>query len=333
MRPQHLQRLLHGHGECLSGGKRDACGSGGQACTDCGAQACVSQGFGYPPKYACGACGSGCDPFPDPQYPVCQSDGCGKPCPGSGCDQTYGPAECMIGKDGYGQCNPTDFCDPFMCDSGCCDYSSGWGGKCVTGNLPSARGTGGIQCIDCVAKGGSCNVSTQTCTNCTPDCSNTYSCGQGDGCGGICTGTKGGKCGSYPGTSCNDEGQCKCQNDGELTCYDQTTKKYECRDTLSDANNCGGCDITCPTGKACVNGTCQCPAGSLFCKSGTAGDPGVCTNLGNDQNNCGLCNNKCPGTTCTDGKCAACPPAPRSAVTKIRCAPISRPTPTTAASA
>ena len=296
-------------GKCETGGKRDACGNGGALCADCGSQACNLQKQSWPYKFSCGPCGASCPLFPDPTYPQCSSDGCGKLCPNAGCDQEWGPQTCSITPDGTAQCVSDDYCDPWACESGCCDYSGGgWfsGGKCVQGNLPSQCGSGAVQCVDCVSKGGTCNTSTQTCSSCTPNCSGKY-CGAEDGCGGKCNGKSGALCGNTAGAVCNDDATCECAASGQAICYDKGTSKSACRDTLSDANNCGGCDIKCPAGSKCTNGACECPAGSLFCANKDKTLPGVCTNLANDTKHCGTCAKECPGTSCTEGVCGACP--------------------------
>jgi hypothetical protein len=295
-------------GQCVGGGDRHACGGGGKACTDCGSQACVSDTTSWPFTSKCGACGSGCQP----QYPgmpaMCQSDGCGALCPGAGCDQSYGNQTCTLTDQGA-MCMSDDWCDPYQCASGCCDYSGGgWfsGGKCVTGNLPSQCGHGGVQCVDCVAQGGSCDTTAKSCTSCTPKCDAAWSCGQADGCGGTCTSKNGGKC-QGTGAACDDKGVCGCTVSGQALCYDSSTSTSSCIDVQSDANNCGACGAKCPSGVACSGGQCQCPSGSLFCASSTSGSAGDCTNLGTDPEHCGSCTNQCPGTVCTGGKCGACP--------------------------
>lgn len=292
-------------GQCVSGGVRNECGSGGQACADCGAQACVASKTSWPTKYACGACGAGCSPVYPGMLAMCQADGCGNLCPGAACDPQYG-GTCQATGDSSATCAPQGFCDPYSCASGCCDYSGGWfSSKCVTGNLPSQCGSGAVQCVDCVAKGGSCDPKTKACTSCTPKCDAAASCGQADGCGGKCTSKNGGKC-SGTGASCGDDGVCGCAMSGKALCYDADTKVQACIEVLADANNCGACGVKCPSGVACNGGVCDCGPGSLFCKSGDAKLPGVCTNLATDVKHCGSCATACPGTSCTAGKCGAC---------------------------
>lgn len=295
-------------GQCVGGGKRNECGSGGAACADCGAQACVLQKGSFPYKFACGACGSGCSPTYPGMPPVCQADGCGSLCPGAGCDPKYSSGACTVTGDSSAQCQPSGFCDPFSCASGCCDYSGGFfNSKCVTGNLPSQCGSGSVQCVDCVSKGGSCDTKTKSCTNCTPKCDAAASCGQADGCGGKCTGKTGGKC-QGAGAVCGDDGVCGCGMSGKALCYDSGTNTQSCIDVLADANNCGGCGAKCPAGVACNGGVCDCGPGSLFCKSNDPKVAGVCTNLATDPKHCGSCSTACPGTSCTGGKCGACAP-------------------------
>lgn len=79
-----------------------------------------------------------------------------------------------------------------------------------------------------------------------------------------------------------------------------------CVDTLNDPQHCGFCDQVCPSGHACVNGTCaesSCgPAHvSGFCNLDAGLSylccPGSdCTNTLTDPGNCGAC-----GTTCASG--------------------------------
>jgi len=78
--------------------------------------------------------------------------------------------------------------------------------------------------------------------------------------------------------------------------------------------NCAGDCRPCPSGRTCVNGSCQCPAGTRDCGdgyccpnareccNGTCCPSGMgmkccnnkCVNTYNDVNNCGGCGQKCP---------------------------------------
>ena len=80
----------------------------------------------------------------------------------------------------------------------------------------------------------------------------------------------------------------------------------QCIDVTSDPNNCGGCDVVCPSGGACVNGSCAgcgpsgnaCDTGQMCCGSNG------CKSLDSDVNNCGACGTVCPsGVTCVSGQC------------------------------
>ncbi len=82
------------------------------------------------------------------------------------------------------------------------------------------------------------------------------------------------------------------------------TKRYcagKCLDTQTDALNCGGCDIKCPTASACSAGKCSCGTGLSWCGSGSTF---ACIQTANDVNNCGSCGHKCgSGEECCGGTC------------------------------
>lgn len=75
-----------------------------------------------------------------------------------------------------------------------------------------------------------------------------------------------------------------------------------CRDTKTDALNCGACGKACSAGSVCTNGACGCPSGLTFCSAVNA-----CVDTQKDNNNCGACGVKCGnGSVCTSGSCS-CP--------------------------
>jgi len=79
-----------------------------------------------------------------------------------------------------------------------------------------------------------------------------------------------------------------------------------CVDIQRSADNCGACDLACPTGTACENGACV-----ASCSSGATDCGGSCVDLATDPKNCGACGVACPeGTACEMYVCR--PPCPES---------------------
>ena len=75
-----------------------------------------------------------------------------------------------------------------------------------------------------------------------------------------------------------------------------------CVDIQTNAGNCGGCGVGCPSGQSCSGGFC-CPTGSAPCG-------GACADLAHSNVNCGACGHACSaGQVCADGACGVtCPP-------------------------
>lgn len=91
------------------------------------------------------------------------------------------------------------------------------------------------------------------------------------------------------------EGDC-CPAPGMIIC------NGECYDYKHDADNCGGCGITCDEGDYCYEGVCRdwCPAPKPPCGE-------TCVDMNEDPLNCGACGHAC-GTDeiCSDGVCTGC---------------------------
>jgi hypothetical protein len=107
---------------------------------------------------------------------------------------------------------------------------------------------------------------------CVPDCSATEACMNGQ-CVSLC-------------------------NPDEAVCASG------CADLMSDAKNCGKCDMPCPTGQFCSNGACAkaCGAGETRCGQS-------CVKLESNAKNCGFCGTACAGAqACVQSACTCVAP-------------------------
>jgi len=72
-----------------------------------------------------------------------------------------------------------------------------------------------------------------------------------------------------------------------------------CTNVTSDANNCGGCGVTCAAGEVCSRGSCDdsCPGDLTQCGES-------CVDLDLSVEHCGLCDRECsPAQVCSGGSC------------------------------
>lgn len=262
--------------------------------SDCGSgyicnmnHCCISSGGGgCTPKTCsqlgvqCGQTSNGCN-----SYINCGSCPTGYTCSGGVCQ---GNVCRLLGQScsgGY------PCCSGLVCSGGICQSSSpiGGGNPCqgkadntqVGGSNPCYNpyrccneqciNTGNQPCSGTV--GPNCHTENQYCSDVNPCCSGLICSGN------ICISqTQSGSC-VYPLTNCN--GQCK--------------------NTLNDPLNCGGCGNVCPGNGMCSGGQC-----TNYCVSGQTYCPGSgCSNLNYDNNNCGKCGNKCTiNQICSSGTCA-----------------------------
>ena len=283
----------------LSDGRAGACCDG--SCVDISNDA-----------YACGRCGRSCSDGDVCQAGSChESDGGGLGCWELGCPAGY---VC----NGYGCDLPS--CAPGA-SGGACAFGSGaystsaegtcCNGACVDlGQDPENCGACGTACSS-----GICSSSIFT----GGTCFQVYD-GGGAGCGfGGCFGGTvcvGDQC---VAASCDQGmpgGVCAASTGGFGVCCEGFFNNT-CADLSSDAQNCGSCGWTCPTGQTCVGGACTgTPSGcglghhAEFCDV-DAGTADVCCASGcvdtqTDSQNCGYCGNACyGGLACVGGTCTA----------------------------
>jgi hypothetical protein len=310
---------------CLPGTAADACGFGGQACTDCtaiGLDCIVSLSDGG------GACGSSdAGSIPD-GAPACGPETCVGCCAGGVCVAGTASASCgshglacqpctganviCVAQAGGGACVGSGLpCGPSNC-AGCCDAN----GVCQDPRAIDACGAAGTACQFCLA-GQACNSGQcVTASGCGP--SNCPGCCQGATClsGSVdstACGSGGGACQACPartpcfplgpknGGQCPPAGSSSSGNCGvgcsDLspggTCHPGDTNDY-CRGPNS-GQGCGTCGGSCATG-ICMGGD-FCTGAT--CPNGCCTPDGTCWTSGVDDAHCGG-GAGAPGQLCID---------------------------------
>jgi hypothetical protein len=259
-------------GTCFPGNLPTDCGSGGQACQQCGAQLCAAQ--------------------------QCVAAACG-PANCSGCCMG---TQCIPGEGGGASCDGgTAPCDGTTCPNGCCDGN----GVCQLGTSNTTCGNGGDFCDNCstmfggfgggsggrgggpIPFGGPFVCINQGCTLPPP-------CACSTGC---CDAT--GAC--QPGASNSACGQ------SFSSCQDCTQSATQCSNQQCGAAlDAGVCNAqTCPTGCCDVYGECQQGIASTVCGGGGTN----CQNC--IQSNEACSNQQCvtpadAGQSCGADSCGGC---------------------------
>jgi hypothetical protein len=215
----------------------------------------------------CGACGRACSTT-NSSSATCAGGKCSHVCQAGfgdcvqppspvaddGCEADFSASATSCGSCGNNCTTQGAPASPFECKSGAC--GCGNNAQCVLGGAPQAQSV--------------CNTGTGVCS-----CNNA-ACKPGEACG---------KQGPNAVCSCNGGAACAA---GQSCCPGSAG----CKNTLTDAANCGGCGRVCATGFVCSAGACACDA-DADCDGGSAG---TCT--------AGLC--ECGGTTCAAGeRCTA----------------------------
>jgi hypothetical protein len=235
----------------------------------------------YPDFVACRRVCRG--PCPNPKH-VYEKVNCTCQCPNTYPDPCSGPQWVLSQTTCLCECDLTRPCpvvgqtrDPVTCACQCPSGQISCRGVCID-PLTDIGFCGGCP-------GDTCNPATQLCcngvctdlgtaTNCS-DCGDQVPAGWAccnftptqlgtpqncARCGDVCTG----------GKQCIN-GRCQCPS-GRIECAGvccPTTHQGCCNNACTNLNastaHCGGCNRFCPTGAACVNGVCQCPAGTRPC--------------------------------------------------------------------
>lgn len=176
-------------------------------------------------------------------------------------------------------------------------------GECVVNPCGEGETRCGAVCIDTATDLRHCGSCTKVCPSSTtgiPVCS-------GGECGLHCTADpEGSFCPASSGKCASNH----CCGTGQSWCGDH------CASTLTDLNNCGGCDKVC---SAMSHGSASCSGGTctLSCASPYQECDGVCSNYATDPVNCGSCGRSCgTGASCSNGNCvvvmATCTISPAS---------------------
>ena len=202
----------------LCGEMFDSCGN----VVDCGGcnvgQVC---GAGGPNRCGTGTCTPYCAPG------ACGSDGCA-----GLCESLCGAGLVCIA----GVCR----CDPTVCQ-GCCTDAVTCSATC-----PNCGATGTACCPGSTCNAGlSCDMTTNKC-RCNPTTKCT--CGEDDGCGGICTGSNG-QCASGSGTGtsvCDNAGHCGCGTCSDGCCDGILCKPLEAGMCPVDGGGGGTTDASVP---------------------------------------------------------------------------------------
>ena len=182
---------------CMSGSARDACGSNGIQCLQCGS----TQKCGQNKSCVCDPanCSGCCDATSQTCKSGNDSAACGKS--GTACKTCDAGQVCKNGVCGKG-----DKCSSSNC-TGCCD-----GDTCKTGNTPAFCGSNGVSCKNCPSsyqcQSGVCNDPTQ----CGPSNCKSGCCDQGKCLSGSSTnacGTAGKTCQICKKSQVCSSGTCK----------------------------------------------------------------------------------------------------------------------------
>jgi hypothetical protein len=311
------------NGTCMPGQSQQACGFGGQACTDCvalldecfpsmndaggacGAAPPLDGGAPCGPATCAGCCSAGfC-------LPGTAADACGSH--GLACTACTAASESCTAQGGACVGSGAT-CSPATC-TGCCDGN----GECQDPVAIGACGSAGLACQFCLP-GQACNSGT---------CQQAPGCGPAN-CPGCCVGTTclsgsidNGNCGSggaqcqvctgatpqcYPngaksGGTCSGQsppcGISNCNGCCDIfgVCHPGNTNSY-CKGAFDagSAGLCGTCSGDCSTG-TCVGGN-VCFAGSCAGGGGCCMPDGTCWTGGTDPEHCGE----------SDGLCVDCGP-------------------------
>jgi hypothetical protein len=182
-------------GRCRSGAQTDACGFGGDKCTNCGAQSksCTAGScVGAPPPCGVSSCGGCCDATGTCRVGTANGV-CGTN--GDACENCTANGRTCNQPGSY--CAYIPSCSALTCPSGCCSAS----GVCQDGRTDTACGSMGQACSNCETSGQHCSGAGYCYTG--PHCGP-------DNCNGCCTpngtcapGTGPRNCGLY-GNACDN---------------------------------------------------------------------------------------------------------------------------------